>query len=229
MKKWIAAVLAAVLAFALAACGQKNAEKVETGTTEGEKTVGAWEITESPTVTEELRDLVEKAQEGLTGARYVPVACLASQVVAGKNCAVLCRMTHVTADPTETYALVILYQDPDGNVTFSDVRDFGAETCLYEGNLTGGWTQPDTPEITEQAGAAFEKAMEGFTGVNYVPVALLSTQLVAGTNYRFACQARTVEPDAEASWALVTVYQDLQGGAEITEIVWLPEGENAED
>ena len=36
--------------------------------------------------------------------------------------------------------------------------------------------------MTEEATAAFNKATEGFVGVDYVPVALLSTQTVAGTN-----------------------------------------------
>ncbi len=228
MKKLIAAVLAAALLLALAACGQKNDEKVKAGKTEEEEPVGAWEKTESPVITDELKDLVEKAQKDLTGAGYVPVAYLATQIVAGRNHAVLCRVTRITSDPVETYAVVIFYEDTEGNVTISDVQDFGAETWLYDGELTGGWEQPETPEITEEAGKAFEKAMEGFTGVGYVPVALLTTQLVAGMNYRYLCEATTVVPDAETSYAIVTVYQDLEGNAEITEIVRLPEAEIAE-
>ena len=228
MKKLIAAVLAAALLFALTACGKNSNEKVEAGKPEEEKLVGAWEKAESPVVTGELKGLIEKAQKNLTGAGYVPVAYLATQTVAGRNHAVLCRVTRVTSDPAETYAVVILYEDTEGNVTISDVRDFGAETYLYDGDLTGGWTQPDTPEITEKAGTAFEKAMEGFTGVNYVPVALLSTQLVAGMNYRYICESTAVLPGAEMTYALVTVYQDLEGNAEITEIIRLPETETAE-
>ena len=226
MKKLIAGILAAALLLALTACGQKSDEKVEAGKTE-EELVGAWEKAESPVVTDELKDLVERAQKDLTGASYVPVAYLATQIVAGRNHAVLCRVTRITSDPAETYAVVVLYEDTEGNVTISDVQDFGVETYLYDGDLTGGWTQPDTPEITEEAGTAFKKAMEGFTGVNYVPVALLSTQLVAGMNYRYACESTAVLPGAEKTYALVTVYQDLEGNAEITEIVRLPEAEAA--
>ena len=227
MKKLFAALLAAAVLFSLAACGQKNEGKVSAGSkdagkTEEETLLGGWEKTESPEVTDELKDLIEKAQKDLAGASYTPVAYLATQVVAGKNHAVLCRVAPVVPDPVETYAVVILYEDLDGNVTISDVRDFGAETYLYDKDMVGSWAQPETPVITEEAGKAFEKAMEGFTGVGYVPVALLSTQLVAGMNYRYLCEATTVVPDAETSYAIVTVYQDLEGNAEITEIVRLP-------
>ena len=62
MKKLIAAVLAAVLLFALTACGQNSNEKVEAGKPEEEKLVGAWEKAESPVVTGELKDLIENAE-----------------------------------------------------------------------------------------------------------------------------------------------------------------------
>ena len=93
MKKLIAAVLAAALLFALAACEKHSNEKVEAGKPEEEILVGAWEKVESPVVTGELKDLIEKAQKDLTGAGYVPVAYLATQTVAGRNHAVLCRVT----------------------------------------------------------------------------------------------------------------------------------------
>ena len=69
------------------------------------------------------------------------------------------------------------------------------------------------------------KAMEGFAGVGYVPVAMVAQQVVAGMNYRFLCEATTVLPGAETDYALVTVYKDLNGNAEITEIVRMDETE----
>ena len=226
MKKLLAAVLAASLLLGLAACGQRKDGKDTVGKNpekpEEETLLGGWERTESPAVTDELNTLMEKALKDLDGASYTPVAYLATQVVAGRNHAVLCRVAPVIPDPVETYAVVILYEDLEGNVTITDVQDFGAETNLYDEDMVGSWKQPESPEITEEASSAFEKAMEGFTGVGYVPVALLGTQLVAGMNYRYVCEATTVTSDAETSYALVTVYQDLEGNAEITEIVRLP-------
>ena len=102
-----------------------------------------------------------------------------------------------------------------------EVKDFEAETNIND--LDGGWAQAETPVITEDAGAAFDKAMKNLVGVDYTPVALLSTQVVSGTNYCFLCEATVVYPGAETSYALVYIYADLEGNAEITQIVNIAE------
>ena len=88
----------------------------------------------------------------------------------------------------------------------------------------GGWTLTDDAALTDEAKGAFDKAMEGLVGVNYTPVALLGTQLVSGTNYCILCEATVVYPDAQPYYAVVTVYQDLQGKAEVKNIVALDLG-----
>ena len=82
----------------------------------------------------------------------------------------------------------------------------------------GGWTLNDSGELSAEAKAAFDKAMEGLMGVNYTPVALLGTQLVSGTNYSILAEATVVYPDAQPYYAVVTVYEDLQGKGKQFEI-----------
>ena len=85
--------------------------------------------------------------------------------------------------------------------------------------IPGGWEMLDVTEpIPEEALAAFSKAMEGFCGVGYEPVALLSKQVVAGMNYLFLCKAAPVVPDPVPFWATVTVYAALDGSAQILSI-----------
>jgi len=92
----------------------------------------------------------------------------------------------------------------------------------------GGWTLSESGEITPEASAAFDKAREGLLGVNYTPLALLGEQLVSGTNYCFLTEAAVVRPDAQPYYAVVTVYEDLQGKAEVRNIVVLDLGTIAE-
>ena len=92
----------------------------------------------------------------------------------------------------------------------------------------GGWTLTGDAAVTDEAGSAFEKATEGLLGVDYTPLALLGTQLVSGTNYCFLCEAAAVSPGAQPYYAVVSVYQDLQGQTEILNIVALNIGEIAE-
>ena len=85
--------------------------------------------------------------------------------------------------------------------------------------LTGGWAGAaleDAVPVPEEARAAFDKAMEKdpLMGAEYTPVALLATQIVAGTNYCILCQVTPVVPDPVPTWALVYIYADLEGNAE---------------
>ena len=96
--------------------------------------------------------------------------------------------------------------------------------------MVGGWeiaearsailteeAQPE-PMMTDEAAEAFRKAVETLDGAEFTPVALLATQVVAGTNYCILCQGKRVVPDAKPFWALVYIYADLQGNAEILNI-----------
>lgn len=86
-----------------------------------------------------------------------------------------------------------------------------------EPNL-GGWTIPESIEITEEMQALFEKGVADLLGVTYTPVALLGAQLVAGTNYCFLCQAAVVYPEAQPYYALVYLYEDLEGQVSVLQI-----------
>ena len=84
--------------------------------------------------------------------------------------------------------------------------------------LSGGWTPAADPALSDEVRALFEKAMEGLMGVDYVPVAYLGSQVVAGTNHAILCQATVVYPGAQPAWKIVFLYEDLTGHAEILSI-----------
>ena len=87
----------------------------------------------------------------------------------------------------------------------------GKEKAPADTPVTGGWSQVDGAVLSDKARSAFDKAMEELVGVDYDPLALLATQVVAGTNYCLLCEATVVYPDAKPYYALVYVYEDLQG------------------
>lgn len=86
--------------------------------------------------------------------------------------------------------------------------------------VPGEWeiTPHEAEKLPEDAQAAFDKATELEEDVRYTPVSLLATQLVAGTNYCILCQVTPEDPNLGNSWALVYIYADLQGNAEITNV-----------
>ena len=88
---------------------------------------------------------------------------------------------------------------------------FAFSACAETPAVLGGWSTPDSPEISPELQELFDKATEGLLGVNYTPVALIGTQLVSGMNYCFLCEAKAVIPDAVPYYVNVTVYKDLEG------------------
>lgn len=86
--------------------------------------------------------------------------------------------------------------------------------------LVGGWEiiPHEAEALPEDAQAAFDKATEKLLGAEYTPVSLMATQLVSGMNYCILCQVSPVVPDSKPKWALVYIYADLQGNAEIMNV-----------
>lgn len=94
----------------------------------------------------------------------------------------------------------------------------------------GGWetVTAEARPLPDDAQAAFDKATGTLVGAEYTPVALLGTQLVAGTNYCILCQITPVVPNPVPTWALVYIYADLQGNASVTNVYELYVDRHAE-
>ncbi len=223
MKKFTAIVLSIMLLVSgmliFAGCGKEkpqNDTPSDHGLTGGD-VVGGWTKAESPAITEDFRTVFERATSALTGMEYIPVAYLASQVVAGTNHCVLCKAAATVPGAETAYVIVYIYEDLNGNAQITGTAECGAQANLSD--VDGGWAEPESPAVTQAALQAFTKASETLAGMEYTPVALLATQVVAGTNYRILCEARATVPDAETQYVILTVYEDPQGHAEITETV----------
>ena len=90
-----------------------------------------------------------------------------------------------------------------------------------ESRLLGGWEPSADPAVTEELKALFEKGTETLTGISYIPIAYLGSQVVAGTNHAFLCQAVTAYPgtlDADPAYTMVYLYEDLSGQVSILSI-----------
>lgn len=83
-----------------------------------------------------------------------------------------------------------------------------------EETFVGGWSP--FHQLTAQDQEVFTTALNGFVGVTYTPNSV-STQIVAGKNYRYKCTASM--PPAEVIWeAIVEIYAPLTGAPHITGI-----------
>jgi hypothetical protein len=168
----------------------------------------------------EAKAAFDKAIEGLVGCVYEPIALIGSQVVAGTNYCILCKATPVVPDAESSYVLLYIYADLDGNAEITDEKDF-AESNDSDEPIVGGlhMNQGDAAvDKNADVKAAFDKALDGLVGCKYETVAYVGSQVVAGTNYVILCRTTPVYPNAKSVFSMVTIYEDLNGNAELTDV-----------
>ena len=227
MKKTVSVCMTAVMALSLLAGGAVQASALTAKAAEPVAAVseencisGNWKRASDPALTEKVRRTFDKAFEGLEGVSYTPAALLATRTtLQGKQYRVLCKATVVYPGAEQTYVVVTLQQNWLGRAEIVDIGDAIDRTYLdYEEGAVGAYQQPASPAMTEEASAALNKALEGLVGVRYVPVALLSEQVVAGTNYRILCEATVLYPGEEMHYVVVTLYESLEGTVSVLDV-----------
>ena len=75
---------------------------------------GGWQAAEDMTVTPEAQEALEKALEGFAGSSITPVVLLGTQVVAGINYCLLCKIAPIVPNAMFHYALVYVYSPVSG-------------------------------------------------------------------------------------------------------------------
>lgn len=237
MKKLYAVLFAALLLFV------SGCEKEPTVKPGPEPVTGGWAM--QSLTPGALGENAEKAFEGVKSSLpegTKPVSLIATQVVAGTNYCILtetegqgCSLLYIYADLSGGYTLLKTepltpWITPEAvnlnTVSASDTaksalrKDASADVAFEEAAeapaaepLAGGWQlNKDLPLLQdEKARSVYEKA----AGTENEPVALLSTQVVAGMNYCFL-----VKTDTGLGYAIV--YEDTEGHCSLTSKGALP-------
>jgi len=212
-----------------AAAGTDGAVSEEGTDAEPVMITGGWSINTEfkKQLSKEEEEIFQKAESTLAGGAYKPVAVIATQVVAGTNYAYLCQGAPEKEGQEGGWYIVALYQDLQGNVTtmsirYIDLADIKIMGNIYNPDFAGAWTanvpEEDTPVLPEEAQKAFDAATAEYVGVDYSPIALLGTQLVAGLNYKVLCYGTLVTREPVTSWYVVDIYQDLQDNCSISDV-----------
>ncbi len=223
-------MIAMVLALAACDSSEQNDEADSDESSAAGMVAGGWEMAdnEAAALPDEVQTAFDSAAGNLDGSELMPVAYMAEQTVSGMNYMILCKATPAVQDPVPEYQVAVIYSDLDGNAEIKELEEFELEDYLEDDDadiddeeLAGGWSVPEDlcgSAIPGGARAAMEKALEGFTGSDIEPVALLATQTVSGTNYAFLCASTLTTEKPVTGIQVVKVYEDLDGNAEITGI-----------
>ena len=88
--------------------------------------LGGWNFTTAAggALDERAQEAFDKAIEDLDGAAYTALAKLGSQVVAGTNYAILCKVSSVTAQPKTGVAVMVIYYDLSGEASITNIAAF---------------------------------------------------------------------------------------------------------
>ena len=122
------------------------------------------------------------------------------------------HLNEIAPDATEIPYFAIWNEKAEaGFITYPEIEP-------EVGPLSGGWTPAADPTVTDDLKALFDKGLNGLLGVNYAPVCYLGSQVVAGANHAFLCQATVVYPNAQPYFVIVYLYEDLQGNVSILNI-----------
>lgn len=181
--------------------------------------VGGWEVAETTYsfLSAGQRRIFEKGIDEDLEDDYEPVVVLAKQVVNGTRYVFLCQDTD-----EEEWNIVTMVRATNKKVTFGTDNDLEIANIAYSdkprsGNTAGGLmirTIKNRPAALENdVRNVFTKALTGYTTYSLRPIALLGTQLVAGTNYRFLCLGIG---SGVKDLFIVDVYNDLQGVSKVT-------------
>ena len=235
-KKVTVVFLAIAMIMVFTACGSDEAAEESgfgTSVESAGPVAGGWDIAvnDAAALPGDVQTAFDKAIEKHTGSELKPVAYIADQVVSGTNYMILCEAATPNEEPAVSYQMVIVYADLDGNAEITNVKDFDLtaytsweNTEISSEEVAGGWAVPEKaagPAIPKEAKAAFDKAVEALTGNEIEPLALLGTQAVSGTNYAFICKSTLTTEEPVTGIQIVTVYEDLDGNAEIANICTL--------
>lgn len=202
--------------------------------------VGGWTLnTDALSIAEnaDAKAAFDKAIEALadSGYDYTAISLLGTQVVSGTNYCVLTKVASndPTADVLATYELVYIYEDLEGNAYVLGTYDLGAAltaemTAVTDSGeaqgddtvLVGSYVlnQGDASLDAEENAAvktAFDKAVAEQSGKTYEPAAYLAEQTVAGSNYCILCRTESDGEDTADTFALVYIYAENDGIAEI--------------
>lgn len=88
-----------------------------------EPLAGGWQAAESAEVTEQALEAFSIACEAIDGAGYEPIALLGTQVVAGMNYCILCRVAPAVPDAQSSFVLAYVYAGLDGSAAFTHFAD----------------------------------------------------------------------------------------------------------
>ena len=227
-KKIAASLIAlsvAVSAFSLSVSADEEEVIVPDTVTETIPNTGGWTFCSAGAynLTDEEKGILDEAMTQFdVGGSYEGVATMATFTETGTDYAFLCIVAPEEQDAEPEWVVISAYADLEGYVTFNNIiRVLPGDLDVMEQpkeKSEESWKVETGREPAGTFPAAVTAAFSEHTGVSLEPMAVLSTQVVAGTNYRCLAYGTLVTAEPVSYIYAVDVYEDAEGNASITDI-----------
>lgn len=207
----VSAVIANIPVSAYADNTVKPVTEITFSMDSGDNIVGGWAINTgevSLNANKNAKNAFKKATKGVEGESYKAIALLGTQVVAGTNYAILCRVTPKDIDGgDEEIRVMYIYEDLQGKAEIT-----GFKTIIGK-LLPGGFSaNPGKFGLKNNKTVynSYKKAVKSVKDCKLTAVAYLGSQVVAGTNYLILCGCKNTSSN-KYTYSLVKVYKSLDG------------------
>lgn len=181
--------------------------------------LGGWSAFQAPT--QQQLNVFNTAMNGFVGVGYTPVK-VSTQVVNGTNYRFLCKsILPMAGGNIEGTAIIEIHQPLKGEPMVVSITDADAalvaEHIDSSNQMVGGWSPYREPTAEDMA--VFSSVVPTTQGFGYVPVKV-STQVVAGINYRFLAERNILLPAGFPAQPLsmIEIFQSLDGKAQLISI-----------
>ena len=204
---------------AMLANSNASSSASDSNSNQSQPTAGGWAIEKAgnPVLTQEQKELFDKAAGATEIIVGEPIAVIGSQVVAGTNWMYLC--TSGDNNGQTGWDMVVVYKDlQDNAIITSDIPiDIANLPVAQEqkGTLTGGWvaTEPNVGMVftDDEETKAWNEAMDAEGDIEMFPVAVLGSQVVAGKNYKVLCCGKLDHSQEQYTVYAATIYAPVDG------------------
>ena len=177
-----------------------------------------------PVLSEKALGLFSKATGSLLGAEYIPVAYLDRQSMSGTIHTFLARETAVAPEAKETFALLYIYEETDGDIRIIDICRTGIETEMDD---TGAaYEQAEDPTLSSELQKGCEDALLEIGAPNLIPIALCGTKIASGLEFLIIARSASSSTNGETGYTFLYLNRSNGGRFSIRNMIDL---ENAAD
>ena len=172
---------------------------------------------EIPALSEYALKVFSKATGSLLGAEYIPVAYLDRQSMSGTIHTFLAREKAVAPEAKETFALLYIYEETDGDIRIIDICRTNIETEMDDEGAA--YEQAEDPTLSDELKKGCEDALSEIGSADLIPLALCGTKIASGLEFLIIARSTSSDPNGETGYTFLYLNRSNGGRFSIRNMI----------